>query len=376
MSILNAYIFRSGLVAFLAALFGLTGVIWVTQALQQFDLLTTKGQTLLIFLALTGLTLPSLIVIIAPLAVFFAVVFVLNRLNNDSEVVVLSAAGMSPARLMRPFLILILSVMLLVGAMSLWAMPASFLTIRNLLTEVRADFITRIIREGQFVTLDQGFVFHYRERGPNDSLKGIFIQDRRDPERINTYLAELGQTIRREKENFLVLEKGSVQRQTRGQNDPAMVSFERYAIDLSQFGAESEGAPLRPRERSTLSLFSLDPDEPFVKANYGRLIADLNDRFVNPLYALVFGLIGFAALGQPRTTRQGRGAAIAVAIAAVVVLRIAGFGASALIPKSLWAVWLVYLVPLAGFIGALIGIFGSPSFLRRPAQRLSAAEAR
>ncbi len=376
MSIVDRYIFKSGLVAFVGALVALTGVIWMTQALQQVDLLTTKGQTLLIFLTLTSLTLPSLVVIIAPIAVFFAVISVLNRLNNDSEVVVLSSSGMSPARLMRPILILIVSVALLVGTMSLWAMPASFRTIRDLVTDVRADIITRIVREGQFITLDQGFVFHYRERGPNDSLRGIFIQDRREPTQINTYLAESGATIRSGKENFLVLEKGSIQRQTRGQADPAMVSFERYAIDLTQFGAEAEGVPLKPRERSTMELFNLDMADPYVIANYGRLVADLHDRFANPLYAIVFGLIGFAALGQPRTTRQGRGAAIAIAITAVVGLRIAGFGAAALVPKSLWAVGLVYALPLAGLAGALITIFGLPQFGRRAAPHLHPVEAR
>ena len=366
MSIVDRYIFKSGLVAFVGALVALTGVIWMTQALQQVDLLTTKGQTLLIFLTLTSLTLPSLVVIIAPIAVFFAVISVLNRLNNDSEVVVLSSSGMSPARLMRPILILIVSVALLVGTMSLWAMPASFRTIRDLVTDVRADIITRIVREGQFITLDQGFVVHYRERGPNDSLRGIFIQDRREPTQINTYLAESGATIRSGKENFLVLEKGSIQRQTRGQADPAMVSFERYAIDLTQFGAEAEGVPLKPRERSTMELFNLDMADPYVIANYGRLVADLHDRFANPLYAIVFGLIGFAALGQPRTTRQGR----------VVGLRIAGFGAAALVPKSLWAVGLVYALPLAGLAGALITIFGLPQFGRRAAPHLHPVEAR
>ncbi|HRP64389.1 MAG TPA: hypothetical protein PK400_13905, partial [Phycisphaerales bacterium] len=31
-----------------------------------------------------------------------------------------------------------------------------------------------IVREGQFVTLDRGFVFHYRERGAEGALLGIF----------------------------------------------------------------------------------------------------------------------------------------------------------------------------------------------------------
>jgi hypothetical protein len=36
--------------------------------------------------------------------------------------------------------------------------------------------------------------------------------------------------------------------------------------------------------------------------------------FASPLYAFAAGLIGFAALGEARTTRQGRGVAIASAV--------------------------------------------------------------
>ena len=109
MTRIERYIFRTAALAFLAGLSALTAIIWVTQALRQFDLLTSKGQTILIFFTMTGLTLPSLIAIIAPVALFAGVLFCLNRLNGDSELVVMSAAGISPARLLRPFALLFLS---------------------------------------------------------------------------------------------------------------------------------------------------------------------------------------------------------------------------------------------------------------------------
>ena len=106
MTRIERYIFRTASMAFLAGLIALTAVIWVTQALRQFDLLTSKGQTILVFFTMTGLTLPSLIAIIAPVALFSGVIYCLNRLNGDSELVVMSASGISPARLLRPFIIL------------------------------------------------------------------------------------------------------------------------------------------------------------------------------------------------------------------------------------------------------------------------------
>ena len=373
MSLVEAYIFRTAFVAFLAGLGTLTGIIWISQSLHEFDLMTTQGQTLLTFLAVTGLTIPSLVAVIAPVALFVGVVYALNKLNGDSELVVMSAAGLSPARLLRPIAVLSLIVFLFTATMSLWAMPWTFRELRTLITKVRADFITRIVNAGQFVTLDAGFVFHYRERGPNGALLGIFMQDRRDPDMISTYIAETGETVGSGGQSYLVLEKGSVQRQSKGDRDPVIVVFQRYALDLSQFAGNGANAPLKPRERSTRELLTLNPADPYVVKNAGGFRAELHDRFVSPLYAAMFGMIGFAALGQPRTTRQGRGTAIAAAVLIVLVLRICGFGASALLAKHVWAIGLDYAVPFLGLFGAVLYAFKAAAiaqFLRNIAESL------
>lgn len=372
MKLIQRYILRVAAAAFLAALAALTGVIWLTQALREFDLLTTKGQSLLVFLTATGLSIPSLTMIIAPIALFIAVLYALNKLNGDSELVVMSASGMSPTQILKPFAALMATAALFVGALSIWGVPKSFLSLRGLLMEVRADFLTRVVREGQFNVLDKGFVFHYRERGPGGVILGVFMQDQREADKVTSYVAERGITAEIDGQPYLVLDKGSVHRQSRGSRDPAIVVFERYAIDLAQFSAGQSGLAFRPRERSTWELMHLDRKEAYVAANYGRFRAELHDRFANPLYALCFGMVAFAALGQPRTTRQGRGVAMAGAIAAVVALRVAGFGASALLARSASAVVFVYGVPLLGLIASLYLIYGPPigRFIRLPNLRL------
>ncbi|MFL4991660.1 MAG: LptF/LptG family permease, partial [Microvirga sp.] len=80
MTLLERYILKNTFNAFAACLVALTGVIWITQALRELDLLTGKGQTLLIFLTVTGLSLPALISVIAPVALFLATLYTLNKL--------------------------------------------------------------------------------------------------------------------------------------------------------------------------------------------------------------------------------------------------------------------------------------------------------
>ena len=213
------YVFRTAAYAFLAGLTALTGIVWVTQALRQIDLLTNKGQSLLVFLSITGLTTPSLVAIIAPVALFVGVLYCLNKLNGDSELVVMSAAGISPARLLRPFLILFTMVFVLVAALYVEVMPWSFDAIETLSAFIRADFIANFARPGAFNELTSGFIFHFRDRGPDGSLRGVFMQDRRDPAHITTYIAEVGKTVTRDGETYLVLSKGHL---------PAPGEFRRF----------------------------------------------------------------------------------------------------------------------------------------------------
>ncbi|HUO53625.1 MAG TPA: LptF/LptG family permease, partial [Rhodoblastus sp.] len=80
MILIERYIFKIAASAFLVALSVLTAVIWLTQAMRDFDLMTTKGQSLIVFFHITGLIIPSLLMVISPIALFIAVLFALNKL--------------------------------------------------------------------------------------------------------------------------------------------------------------------------------------------------------------------------------------------------------------------------------------------------------
>jgi lipopolysaccharide export system permease protein len=112
MGSIDRYVFRTILSAFVLILLSLTAVIWTTQILQRIDIITNQGQTTLAFLGITGRLVPILMLVIAPIAIVIAVCYALNKLNGDSELVVMNSAGMSPRRIYRP----VLGACLLVGA--------------------------------------------------------------------------------------------------------------------------------------------------------------------------------------------------------------------------------------------------------------------
>ena len=322
---LERYLFRTAGAAFLASLATMTAIIWTTGALKEISLITAKGQTLFIFLGVTGLGLPFMTAAMAPIALFGAVLYSLNKLNSDSELVVLAASGVSPMRLLRPFAALsglvCAALLLLYGLV----IPYSFNAIDEMTKRVHADFIANFARPGAFNQLEAGFIFHYRERAPDGSLRGVFIQDRRDPAQISTFISEIGELVEKNDDVYLVLRKGSAQRPSRA-GDSSLVTFQDYAIDLSQFlHRGADGDKPRPRNRDLLSLFKFNENDPSEKGVAGEARAELYDRLTSPLYAIVGGLVAFAALGEARTTRQNRGLAILGAVVVFAAFRIFGF---------------------------------------------------
>jgi lipopolysaccharide export system permease protein len=87
MGVIERYIFRTILGAFLLILYNLTAVIWITHILRRIDLITNQGQTILVFFRITGLLVPILMLVIAPISINIAVCYALIKLNADSELV-------------------------------------------------------------------------------------------------------------------------------------------------------------------------------------------------------------------------------------------------------------------------------------------------
>ncbi|MGL5167363.1 MAG: LPS export ABC transporter permease LptF [Afipia sp.] len=343
MSAIDRYIVRTTLLAFLLVLVSLTSVIWITQALRGIDLMTGQGQSILVFLGVTGLAIPLLAMIIAPIALLIAVMHTLNRLATDSEIIVMNAAGLSPNRFLRPFLIATCVVSLLVAFLSIYLAPECLRALRRWQTEIGADVLTNILRPGEFQKLGP-LTIRIQGRQPGGLLVGIFIDDQRNPSERIDILAERGTVQKNERGSFLILQDGNLQRFETGKRDPALVAFNSYAFDLSQFSNVVQTVTYGPRERKIGDLISPPPDDPIYKRVPGEFRAELHDRIFAPIYPFVFVLMAFAILGAPRTTRQNRNFAVALLIVGILVVRIAGFGFSTIAVSQPTAIPTQYLL--------------------------------
>jgi len=346
-------------------------VIWLTHALREIDLMTNQRQTVLTFVGITGLLIPMLVLIIAPISLVVAVGHTLNRLNTDSEIVVMNAAGMSPWRIFRPFMTTTIVVSLLVLGVSAYLAPKGLSELRDWATKVKADFVINVIQPGRFTQIERGLTLHIRERRPDGQLLGIFIDDRRDPKERVTSLSEYGEIAETGSGTFLILSNGSVQRLETGRPDPTIVRFDRYAFDLSRFTAGPTIQPPGVRERNLWDLAFPDPSDTVYKQVPTHFRAELHDRLAAPIYPIAFTIICFAILGAPRTSRQSREVSVIMALACTAVLRLIGFVCNVVATQTVLAVYILYA---SLFATIAIGLFAigrgvvlePPAFIMQP----------
>ncbi len=347
--------------------FLLTAVIWLTQALRLLDLVINRGQSAPTFVYLTLLVLPSLLVIILPIAFFAGTLFALNKLNSDSELVVMSAAGFSRAQIAVPVFISAAIVMALTYLCGLYLMPAGQRALNDKVVDIRADIGTALLNEGEFNTPALGLTVFIRALSSDGKISGVLVHDNRNTKHPITYLAESGQLAQTAGGARLIMTDGTVEESSNGGSQLSVLRFQSYVFDLDQFANQTRGSERATSERYLSELFwPSDKLTPKVRNAY---IAEGHNRLSQPLYCIAFALIALAAVLRGRRARGANAMRLTAAIAAAVAIRIAGYGVQGLAIRDPSLGILFYLIPLIGAALAfmnLIGIDPLAWFRRKP----------
>jgi lipopolysaccharide export system permease protein len=355
MNLLETYIFKRMVGAFILSLVTLSLTVWMTQALREFDLVTGQGQSIGTFFRITLLLLPGLITIVSPIALLIGVIYTFTLLNNDSELVVINASGAPQKTLLKPVLVLGLVAAIFTATMTLYFTPLSLRLWRTMITEVRADIVTTILREGDFMRISEGLTFHLRGRRPDGTLEGIFVSDDSSPDTTDIYLAETGIILDNPVGTFLIMRDGTIQRRNKTDGAISIIEFTSYAFDLSTFASRSGRVrPFKPSERETSYLISPSPEDRQYQRYPESFAAELHNRLSAPLYAFVFAIIPLAYMSQAQSTRNGRGYIVAAAVSLAFVIRMLGYYFGTISEFNPFVIPLLYLLPIGVTVAASI----------------------
>lgn len=372
MKVIERYIFGRTLLLFFAALVWTLAIVWTTQILTRINLVTDSGQSALAFFQIAAMVLPSVIPVVLPFATIIAVAQTLNSMNNDSELVVISAAGASPMIIVRPVVLLALLASIASFAIDNGVDPYARQKGRDLVAAARADMLSLVIQEGTFRKIEDGLFIQIGERLPDGRLGGIFVADSRTEGTDLVYYARTGTVVEKKDQTILVMQDGEIQRKIAGK-DISVIRFLSYAFDLSMFTSASGKPRLYPKDMTLPALLNPDPDDQTYKRNPRLFRAELHRRFSEWIYPLVFALVAFAVIGSARSHRESRINPLVTAVILALIVRWGGYVAAnqAQVSSRLWP--LIYLIPL-GMAGISIWFIATNRAMELPvaaAERLT-----
>ncbi len=342
---LTRYLTRQLAVAALTITVTLAALVLLVRSLRLIDYVINRGVTLVSMAELTLLLVPSILAIILPIAVFAAVMFIYNKLTADRELVVMRAAGVSPANLARPALYVALAATVLAYALNLYLSPLSYRQFKELQSKYRNTYANLFLHEGRFNAPIDGVTVYVRARAPDGELRGIFVHDNRERERPVTWMAERGAVSVGADGPQVVMFNGNRQEMSPDSGRLSLVYFDRGSLDLEVLEPNLNYHWRDPRERFLSEL--LFPADTETDRNFhDELVAEGHRRLATPLYSIAFALIALSVLLTGDFNRRGQAGRMVLAVGAVAAIQIAGFNALNMATGRPTLLVLIHLVPL------------------------------
>lgn len=320
-------------------------VMWLTQSLRFIELIVNKGLSILRFLQLTMLLMPSFLVIVIPISLFTVTLFTYNKLNSDRELVVMRAAGLSHWTLSRPALLLAGIATIFSVFLSLWFIPWTVRSFHEMQWSIRNDITNVLLQEGAFNKFGEGVTIYVASRSPDGELLGLLVHDRRNPQRPVTLMAERGALVHTPSGPRVLMVNGNRQQVTPGTGKLSLLYFDSYTLDFSTASNDSEDRHGDAREMTLRELLHAHP-KGMSAPDYRKIIIELHQRIVSPLYDLGLTMIALACLLPAGFNRRGQSMQSFIAIALMIAEESLALGTSNLATSNLTFVPSMYIVAL------------------------------
>lgn len=346
----------------------LVSVYWINRAVLLFDRLISDGQTAWVVIEFTALSLPNVIRLVLPAAAFAATIATINRLNQDSEFVVMRALGISPVRLAVPAMFLGLIVSLMMSALVHHLVPVSRARLADRETEVANDLAAQFLVEGALQTPVEGLTMYIRAISDRGALEDVFISDTRSEANSITYTAERAFVVGSDTGPKLILMNGLSEMLRASDQSLSVVRFSTFTFDLASRIAPGAYRKLQPADLTTLQLLDFPTASQKLPPEHLPLIVPrIHERIAATLLAPAAILMGVGIMMLGGFTRFGLWRQIVLATFIMVLLNVAQNALVRVVAGNL-DLWALHYAPPFALMAIGLGALWRASAPRRRAR--------
>ena len=282
---------------FFLALFGISLIIWVFQAVNFLDIMIEDGRNYNVYFNYTLLNFPKIISRIVPFALFISFSYTLIKYEANNELIIFWNHGVSKISIVNFFFWISILIMLIQILLMSIIVPKSQEMARSKLRSSNVDYFEGLIKPKKFNDTIKGLTIFAEDKNENGQLKNIYIKKNNYEKGFQITFAKKGVFELKGNKKILVLYDG----QTLNQNNNNVTNFD---FSKSDFGLGNMDSHLvthpKMQEQSTVSLIKCIKSI-FKKNNYNIINCDQNNpiniykavfkRLINPFYLPVLILI-------------------------------------------------------------------------------------
>jgi lipopolysaccharide export system permease protein len=357
MRLIEIYILRRIVVMFFAVLLSAVGITWIVQVLGRINFLTTSGQSFYYILKFSSNLLPSAFPVVMPFALVIAVTQTLSTMNQDSELVVINAAGAPRSAVIRPVILFAIVIAAASFLISNFVVPYSQMNMRQMVAEARGDVINLVVQQGSFREIDTDLYLQIENRDSNGTIQGLFVSDSRDKTTDLIYYAKEGLVVQTADQGLLIMKDGEVHRRDVQTGNVSIIKFNTYALDLAAFlSSDDKEATIFPKDRPLDYLMNPDPNDKQYQQRPLRYTSELYKRLTDWMYPIVFALISLAAAADSRSHREARISASFTAITISLIVFWLGYSTGQSTDKNASMLPMLFAIPILAGLSAIYAL--------------------
>ncbi len=298
--------------------------VWIVAALATrmlpiLDLILNRGVSASHVLGITLYMLPEVVLFVLPAASLMAVVVGFLRLSGDSEIVALSSSGISLYQLLPPVITLSVMGFFVALATTTLAVPWGNRSMADLAFRVAETTPDLGIKERVFTEPFEGLHFYVGGFSSRQkAMRDVFVVDRRNPELVNTIVADRGAVVSHPTDQLIVVhfEEGTIFTVGKDLAVARTIEFKTYDLSISVkdlFTALS-GRKKKPGEMSTSELMERVRKSKKGDLRRNEYLIELVEKLTLPFGVFLMGLTGAPLGAQMRLKGRAKGITVSLLV--------------------------------------------------------------
>jgi lipopolysaccharide export system permease protein len=313
-----SYVLREQLTPVLMCLAGAVFVLVTGQLLQLMRILFASSCSVKDIVEIILCAMPRLILYAVPMASLLGVMLGFVRLNSDNELVAFRAAGIGFFGFLPPVSVMLFVITGLSFINAIYVMPATNHAFEQKIRSIGRASIPSLLEEGVFISAIPKLVFFFRSVDHSEyDIKGVFIQDQRQPDEKVTISSETAHIEIPQDANSIIfrLVDGTISRAAKDLKEAQAVGFKTYDFVLAMDDIMGR-ADNAPRKRSEMNLAEISNKiktaENREKSVWWSL--EMHQRIAFPAACLFLGMLGPPLGSMFRQKGRMTGVTLGVAI--------------------------------------------------------------